>query len=96
MIASSACVIPIEILMAYPFSLPWGSSIQASVIAYNSYGDSDESTFGNGAIITTNPDSPYDLKDIQELRTSSTLTFSWTEGPTNGGATVTSYRVWYD
>jgi len=96
MVAAQECNVPIYILMDYPFNLPWGSSIRASVIGYNDYGDSEESSFGNGAVITTSPDSPYDLKDIQSLRTPSTLTFEWTEGPANGGAEVTSYRVWYD
>lgn len=96
MVESQSCTVPIYILMEYPYNLPWGSSIRASVIAYNDFGDSDESDFGNGAIITTSPDSPYDLQDVEELRTPSTLTFTWKEGPANGGATVTSYRVWYD
>lgn len=30
------------------------------------------------------------------MRTSSTLTFKWKEGPANGGAVIESYRVWYD
>lgn len=64
MIATSSCKVPIYILMDWPFSLPWGSSIIASLSAYNSYGDSDISQTGNGAVITTFPDAPYDLEDI--------------------------------
>ena len=92
----SSCSIPIYMLRDWPFSLEWGSSISASLVAVNSYGDSDMSEFGNGAIITTFPDAPVNLQDIVELRTESQLVFSWEEGPANGGATVTAYSVSFD
>jgi hypothetical protein len=41
--------------------LPWGSSIHARIVAINDIGDSVASNDGNGAIILTNPDAPYDL-----------------------------------
>jgi len=45
------------------FNLPWGSSIYAKITAYNQYGDSDESNEGNGAKISTIPDSPINLAE---------------------------------
>ena len=40
------------------FDLPWGSDINAYVIATNVYGFSEASFVGNGATILTNPDKP--------------------------------------
>lgn len=50
-------------LTAAPFNLPWSSSISAKVIAFNAYGDSLTSDAGNGAVIITYPDAPYDLTE---------------------------------
>jgi hypothetical protein len=47
--------------MSPPYNLPWGSSIYAKLYATNSYGDSETSEVGNGAVILTNPDAPFDL-----------------------------------
>lgn len=49
--------------MSAPLNLPWGSSIKATVIATNAYGDSLVSSYGNGAIILTYPDSPVSLSN---------------------------------
>jgi hypothetical protein len=40
------------------FTLEWGASIYAKVLAYNVYGDSLISLEGNGAVIVTIPDAP--------------------------------------
>lgn len=48
---STTCTIPVQILRESPFSLPWGSSVYAIVIATNAYGDSAQSNPGNGAVI---------------------------------------------
>jgi hypothetical protein len=50
-------------LLAEPFSLPWGSSVYARVVATNIVGDSPFSVVGNGAIMLTIPDAPIDLAD---------------------------------
>ena len=49
--------------MTTPFNLLTGSSIYASVVAYNAVGDSHNSDVGNGAmvIVSTIPDAPVDL-----------------------------------
>lgn len=63
------------------------------MIAYNLYGDSDESEVGNGAIILTNPDAPVGVTEIIESRAATAITLSWSEGAANGGADVLDYRI---
>ena len=58
---STACTVPLTSLYASPFSLTLGMSVQVQVIAYNSYGDSDPSDLGNGALIVFVPDAPTNL-----------------------------------
>ena len=62
-VAVTTCSIPVYVLRGAPFNLPWGSSIWAKVRSANLYGYSEFSNFGNGAIITTNPDSPVNLNE---------------------------------
>jgi hypothetical protein len=50
-------------LRTAPFSLPWGSSIYAKIIATNVYGDSLISQAGNGGVIMTYPDAPISLAE---------------------------------
>lgn len=83
-------------LRSPPFSLDWGSSIYAKVVATNLYGDSLTSNDGNGAIIITYPDAPLNLVELESARTATSITFTWIEGEQNGGSTVFSYRVWSD
>ena len=47
--SQTSCTIPVENLRIAPFVLPWGSVIDAKVIATNAYGDSFESAIGTGA-----------------------------------------------
>jgi hypothetical protein len=58
---STKCTVPIAVLLAAPYYLPWGASIYAIVLASNVVTSSAASTPGYGAIITTNPDAPLDL-----------------------------------
>jgi hypothetical protein len=82
--------------MNAPYSLAWGTSVHAKVVTYNVYGDSLTSDAGNGAIIYTYADAPLDLTETIAARTSSTITFTWSEGADNGGSSVIDYRVSYD
>jgi hypothetical protein len=66
------------------------------VVAFNLYGYSSESAVGNGAIILKNPDAPLNVLETIAARTSSSITFTWSEGVANGGAPVLNYRVSYD
>lgn len=67
-IDAQSCSVKVSTLRSAPFNLPWGSGIIAKVIAFNSYGDSPESNPGNGAIMITYPDSPYDLTETIAMR----------------------------
>lgn len=93
--STTSCTIPIANLIVEPYNLPWGSSIYAKIQCYNSYGDSFFSTDGNGAVIYTEPDAPYDLVENPALRTADQLQFTWTAGVADGGTPVTHYRVSY-
>jgi hypothetical protein len=90
------CTVLVSTLGGAPFSLDWGTSVFAKVVAYNVYGDSEISDAGNGAIIITYADAPLDLLETISERTSSTITFTWSEGLLNGGSTVIDYQVSYE
>ena len=89
----TTCTIPVAILRASPYSLEWGTSVYAKVIAINSYGNSLESQEGNGAVITTTPGAPTSVIEITAERTKSTLGLSWTAPVFTGGAVITHYRI---
>jgi hypothetical protein len=59
---ANSCVIPVQSLKDSPFSLPWGASVWAKVVATNIKGSST-STEGNGAVIVTKPDTPLNLAE---------------------------------
>jgi hypothetical protein len=82
--------------MNAPYSLTWGSSVYAKLVAYNIYGDSVISGAGNGAVIYTLADAPLDLAEDIQTRTPSSLTITWSEGADNGGNSVIDYQVSYD
>ena len=88
-----SCTIPVTTLKAAPFSLDWGTSVLAKVVAVNLYGDSVESLTGNGAVITTSPDAPTDISEVYAQRTKSTLGLSWVAPVFTGGAVIEDYRV---
>jgi len=89
----TSCTIPVISLRAAPFSHQWGASIYAKVVATNNYGNSLVSTEGNGAIITTTPDSPINLAEDTSLRTKSTLGLTWSQAEFTGGAVIIDYRI---
>jgi hypothetical protein len=59
--SDTKCTVPISVLRAAPFELPWGSSVFAKVMATNIFGNSIPSEAGFGAVIITKPDSPVDI-----------------------------------
>jgi len=79
-VSTNSCLVPILLLIESSYLLPWGSSIQAKVQAYNFYGYSIESAVGNGAIILTYPDAPINLKETIISRTPTSISFTWSEG----------------
>lgn len=50
-IANTQCTVPLSTLTAAPYSLQSGDSVIVLVIASNAIGSSQESNFGNGAIV---------------------------------------------
>ena len=90
------CSIPITILRAANYSLPWGSSVFAQVVATNIYGDSATSNPGNGAIILTIPDAPTSIVEIMALKSGKTISLSWADGSKDGGSPVIDYRISYN
>lgn len=90
---ATQCTIPVAVLTGTPFSLAWGDSVSANVIAVNAYGNSVVSPDGNGATIITTPDSPITLVELIAQRTTSTLGLSWSDGSSDGGSEVIDYRV---
>lgn len=91
----TTCIIPVAVLKASPYSLEWGASVYAKVIATNIYGDSLSSEEGNGAYITTTPDPPTDLIEDYSQRTKSTLGLTWTPPVFKGGDVIDDYRINY-
>lgn len=80
-------------LVAAPYSLSYGESIFAKVVATNSKGDSIVSDAGNGAIVITKPDAPINLIEDTAERTASALGLQWTAGVSDGGSVIIDYRI---
>ncbi len=78
--SDTKCTVPIAVLRAAPFELPWGSSVYAKVIATNIFGNSMPSEAGFGAVIITKPDKPVDIKEKLSMRTASSITIVWSDG----------------
>jgi hypothetical protein len=89
-----SCTIPVSILRAAPFSLPWGTNVHAQLYATNSEGDSVMSEVGNGAIITTYPDAPINLQENSSDRDTGILGMVWEQAAFNGGAVIEDYQIW--
>jgi hypothetical protein len=94
-LSAAECEVPISTLTS-TFGLPWGSSINAYVVAYNTYGFSQPSPTGNGAVILTSPDMPINLEEIVANRTPTSISIQWEAGASDGGTQVLDYRVSYD
>lgn len=54
-LSTLSCSVPITVLLASPYNLPYGSIVYAIVTATNVYGTSIASNTGSGAIILTVP-----------------------------------------
>jgi Fibronectin type III domain len=69
-------------------------SVFARVRATNAVGSGAYSTVGNGAIITMSyvPDSPQ-LLVRSNLTTTSSITFTWSDGLSNGGLEIIDYLI---
>ena len=74
---STSCTVAVSVLLDYPFSLTWGQSVYAVVIAANKYGNSAQSLPGNGAVLVTSPDAPLNLKENTSYRSLTSLGINW-------------------
>jgi hypothetical protein len=92
-LASATCSFDVSVVRNAPYSLEWGASVFAKVVASNIYGSAEASVAGNGAKITTYPDAPTDLIEDYSQRTPTVLAFSWTPPLFTGGDDVLDYRV---
>lgn len=92
-LAAAACTVQVSTLITSPFSLSWGSSIFAKVMAINVYGNSATSQSGNGAVIITYADAPLSLTETVAARQATKITFTWTAGLLSGGSSVIDYQV---
>ena len=88
------CTIPTNVFTQSPLSLPWGSTVQTKVLAYNTYGDSLDSAISTAVFIRKKPDAPI-LTENRALRTPTSFGLQWEE-PFTGGAPIIDYRITYD
>ena len=95
-LTNRACFVPVSIVLAAPYNLPWTSSILATVSATNVYGTSADSTPGNGAVIVTVPNPPTNLANNASLTTAYQIGLTWSPATFNGGTPLISYRINYD
>ena len=86
---------PISSLKSEPYSLPWGSSVYAKVLAMNLVGLSEFSDIGNGAIILTTPEAPQLLQNNVAITNKDQIGLTWYEPLNNAGTPVIDYRIWY-
>ena len=73
-----------------------GNSIYVKVVSVNIYGDSVQSTSGNGAVIQYVPDAPITLTNDPTTTSDTVIRFTWSDGASNGGSSVIDYAVFYD
>jgi hypothetical protein len=61
------CTVPVTVITGAPYELPWGSSVYATLQAFNYIGGSHVSEEGNGAIIIIVPDPPVGLQNVPSI-----------------------------
>jgi hypothetical protein len=89
-------VIPISILQAAPFLLPYGASVKVYVIAFDSIGAGPASAIAGDAVSATVPNAPINLARNSALTTTSQISITWEDGVFNGGSPVIDYMLSYD
>jgi hypothetical protein len=84
--------------MSEPFNLQIGEGIYAKVVAFNTIGESPESSESNGAtvFVVVEPDAPVNLQRDNGATTTSIAALKWSDGAYNGGDPIIDYRVSYD
>jgi LEA14-like dessication related protein len=69
--------------------------VYVKIISVNVYGDSIQSTEGNGAVIQLVPDAPVSMTNVPEVTDASNIKFTWSDGVSNGGTPVIDYKILY-
>ena len=90
---ASTCTISLIKLTQDPFNLVARQSIRAKVAAINIVGDSEPSLVGDGAILVTKPEAPFDLKIDASQTSASQIVVKWSE-PDDGGKPISGYYLW--
>jgi hypothetical protein len=70
-ITNDECIINFSTIIASPYNYNGGESVNAKVVAVNVYGESEQSTEGNGAVYYRIPDAPINLAEDTSIRTNS-------------------------
>lgn len=95
-ISDQSCKVPFTVLRNQPFSLAWGTVVKATVIAVNSYDESEESLPGGTAKILRVPDVPINFANVPQITTATQIGLTWQAGPESGGTPVLDYTILYD
>lgn len=90
------CWVSLFDLIEAPYSLVEGEPIDVKIIATNSYGDSDYSDKGNGALTQLVPDAPINLTRDEVVTDAFIIKFSWSKGASEGGTPIIDYDVYWD
>lgn len=85
---------PISVLTAAPYNLPYGSSVFARVTAINAYGTSVTSGSSNGAVILNLP-STVVVSNFAPGTDANQVTIQWTEPTETGGTPLLDYEIYY-
>ena len=80
-------------MIASPYNTAVNDSIYAKVSAINVYGESSQSTEGNGAVYTTVPDGQRLLSEDSLQRSSTEIGLTWSNGESDGGESLIDYRI---
>ena len=86
-------MINLSTLVASPYNTIALDSIYAKITASNFYGESAQSTEGNGAIYLTIPDAPINIAEDVSLRSSINIGLTWSDGASDGGLPIEDYRI---
>jgi len=94
-VAATSCTITVTTLRAAPYSMAWGQSIYAKIIATNYLGSSLASVAGNGAVILNYPIEPISLSNNLEITWGTRIGLTWDDSDTTAGGTpVIDYTVY--
>jgi hypothetical protein len=94
--ANFNCQVSQATLIAAPYNIAYNTGIYCQIIATNAYGDSPNSSSGNGAIMILVPNAPIDLLKTAAGSSQSVISFTWTPASFDGGSPVIDYQVSWD